>query len=301
MAPPHFETKLLEIVPKFDGNHLDICVSKDWKTVKDALIAHFGDQRNENGLLFDLDQLRQYANEPPLQFHTRGMSNLSASHNYIDTHNFNDPTSLKEPLGSTIRSMKPKDLAEARKVESNISNIRHLQKPQNDNFANKNKHQNQQKQNFHQNNFPRFHNFQQNYTPTQTFQPPGNTFPHAPINVNPRQMPTQKFFTNQQVFGSPKNVWKPNAQEAQNLPKLFPGLRRKSASENTPNEFPNRIDIVDIIRTQHMNEEEKFHIEKLFQKYSDIFHLENQPLTFTNQVEHRIKTTDELPVYTKSY
>ncbi|CAG9760018.1 unnamed protein product [Ceutorhynchus assimilis] len=35
-------------------------------------------------------------------------------------------------------------------------------------------------------------------------------------------MPTQKIFTNQQVFGSPKNVWKPNPQAAQNFPKPVP-------------------------------------------------------------------------------
>lgn len=301
MAPPNFDTKLLEIVPKFDGNPLElasfleisqklittywnsedincvqnlaiiygiyakiigkarevysICVSKDWKTVKEALIAHFGDQRNENGLLFDLDQLRQYANEPPMQYHTRVMSNLSALHNYIDTHN--DPTSivkksfynlhaltiflagLKEPLGSTIRSMKPKDLAEARQYIISESNIRHLQKPQYENSANKSKHQNQSKQNFHQNNFPRFHNFntyQQNYTPQQMFQPPANTFPRAPININPRPMPPQKFFTNQQVFGPPRNVWKPNPQAAQNLPKPVP----MSGISHGTNRFSNK-------------------------------------------------------------
>ena len=55
------------------------------------------------------------------------------------------------------------------------------------------------------------------------------------------------------------------------------------------------------IRTDHMNSEEKYHIEKLINEYSDIFHSENMPLTFTNAVKHKIKTTDELPVYSKSY
>lgn len=36
-------------------------------------------------------------------------------------------------------------------------------------------------------------------------------------------------------------------------------------------------------------------------KYKDILHRPNQPLTFTNQVRHEIKTTDEVPVFTKSY
>lgn len=62
-----------------------------------------------------------------------------------------------------------------------------------------------------------------------------------------------------------------------------------------------KIDIPELIRTEHMNDEEKYHIEKLCLSFSDIFHRENSPLTFTNQVKHRIKTTDEIPVYTKSY
>lgn len=63
----------------------------------------------------------------------------------------------------------------------------------------------------------------------------------------------------------------------------------------------NKHDIANLIRTQHMNTEEKYHIEKLCRSFSDIFHHENFQLTFTNQVKHRIKTTDEIPVYTKSY
>lgn len=71
--------------------------------------------------------------------------------------------------------------------------------------------------------------------------------------------------------------------------------------ESTPNEFNNRNEITNLIRTSHMNVEEKYHIEKLCRSFTDIFHRENSPLTFTNQVKHRIKTVDESPVYTKSY
>ena len=105
MAPPAFETKLLTIVPTFDGNPLELscfldtagmlinsyydnvnlrcpqnililysifakltgtakevystCITKDWPTVKGALIAYFGDHRNESGLLSDLGFLKQ--------------------------------------------------------------------------------------------------------------------------------------------------------------------------------------------------------------------------------------------------
>uniref|UniRef100_A0A1B6E8Y4 RNA-directed DNA polymerase n=1 Tax=Clastoptera arizonana TaxID=38151 RepID=A0A1B6E8Y4_9HEMI len=55
------------------------------------------------------------------------------------------------------------------------------------------------------------------------------------------------------------------------------------------------------IRTDHMNSEEKQEILKLISEFSDIFHNENNSLTFTNQVKHFIKTTDEVPVYTRNY
>lgn len=61
------------------------------------------------------------------------------------------------------------------------------------------------------------------------------------------------------------------------------------------------INIHQLIRTDHMNNEEMTQILKLCQKYADIFHQENTPLTFTNQVKHQIKTKDEIPVYTRSY
>lgn len=56
-----------------------------------------------------------------------------------------------------------------------------------------------------------------------------------------------------------------------------------------------------LIRTDHMNTEERNAIINLIKSYSDIFHLENQPLSFTNQIKHTIRTTDEIPIYTKSY
>ena len=44
-----------------------------------------------------------------------------------------------------------------------------------------------------------------------------NRFPSQPINMQPRQI-NQKYFTNRQVFGPPKNVFKPNGQVNANKP-----------------------------------------------------------------------------------
>lgn len=293
--PPKFDTKLLDVIPKFDGNPLElssfldiantlltnywdqdpdnssctqnltliygiyskligkarevysICVSKDWATVKNALVAHFGDQRDENGLLFDINQLRQSSNDTPLQFLTKIMSNLSALHNFIDTHesdanittvkkNFYNVhalriflAGLKEPLGSTIRAMKPSSLAEARQYIISEDNIRHLQRPNFDHLIKPK--QIQQKPNFNFNLSPRpFENpFPKQLPPPQ--------FPRGPINIQPRPVPPQKFPTAKQVFGNqriPSNVWKPNPHRFQNLPRPTPmsGISQASQSQS---------------------------------------------------------------------
>lgn len=293
-APPHFDAKILEIVPKFDGNPLElssyletantlisnfwdtrpdhancvqnvtiiygiyskligkarevysISINKDWQSIKTSLIAHFGDQRDENGLLFDLDQLRQTNHETPLQFHTRVMSNLSALHNYIDTHETIEATKqlkkqfynthalkiflagLKEPLGSSIRAMRPECLASARQFIISENNIRHLQKPHIPQvtpkfnvptFTQYFPNQPFQNQQFNQFNQPFRQNFPSNFS-RQT-KP---VFPSQPIDIRPRQLPPPKFFTNKQVFGTNKNtnVFKPRNIPQNQFPKPTP-------------------------------------------------------------------------------
>lgn len=56
------------------------------------------------------------------------------------------------------------------------------------------------------------------------------------------------------------------------------------------------------IRCNNLNEEEKTKLLNLLCKYSDVFHIdEHVPLTATNAVKHKIRTKDNIPVYTKSY
>lgn len=61
------------------------------------------------------------------------------------------------------------------------------------------------------------------------------------------------------------------------------------------------LNISNVIRTQHLNSEEKQNILGLCQKYKDIFYNENCDLSFTNAVKHKIRTTDDEPVYRKSF
>lgn len=60
-------------------------------------------------------------------------------------------------------------------------------------------------------------------------------------------------------------------------------------------------EVLSRLRTSHLNPEERTNLEALCAQYADVFYLEGEPLTFTNRIKHRIKTTDELPVYSKTY
>nr|CAI5829413.1 unnamed protein product [Callosobruchus analis] len=57
----------------------------------------------------------------------------------------------------------------------------------------------------------------------------------------------------------------------------------------------------DQLRIDHPNFEEKSELYKLVKEFSSIFHTENEPLTFSNTVKHEIRTTDDIPIHTKSY
>lgn len=56
-----------------------------------------------------------------------------------------------------------------------------------------------------------------------------------------------------------------------------------------------------LIRSNHLNSEEKNALKQLLKKHKNILHRPDDKLTFTNRVKHQIKTTDEVPVHTKSY
>ena len=60
-------------------------------------------------------------------------------------------------------------------------------------------------------------------------------------------------------------------------------------------------EVISKLRTDHLNPEEKANLIRLCSQYPDVFYIEGENLTFTNKIKHSIKTTDELPVYTKSY
>lgn len=62
-----------------------------------------------------------------------------------------------------------------------------------------------------------------------------------------------------------------------------------------------RKTIKEQLRTNHLNEEENNLITNLCLEFSDIFYLEGDVLTFTNEIKHSIDTNNAKPIFTKSY
>lgn len=60
-------------------------------------------------------------------------------------------------------------------------------------------------------------------------------------------------------------------------------------------------EVLSRLRTDHLNAEELINLRNLCANYADVFYLEGESLTFTNKIKHKIRTTDEIPVHTKSY
>lgn len=61
------------------------------------------------------------------------------------------------------------------------------------------------------------------------------------------------------------------------------------------------IDVFNNIKTDHLNSEEEKSLKKVISAYKDIIYQEGEDLSFSNQIKHEIKTSDEIPVYSKSY
>lgn len=56
-----------------------------------------------------------------------------------------------------------------------------------------------------------------------------------------------------------------------------------------------------LLRLNHLNTDEMRHIGTLLEKHSDLFHLPDEELSYTNAIAHKINTRDELPIHVKQY
>ena len=59
--------------------------------------------------------------------------------------------------------------------------------------------------------------------------------------------------------------------------------------------------IKELLRLDHLNKEEKQHVENLIEKYADRFHIPGEPLGATTVLQHNIPTTDDQPIFSKQY
>lgn len=50
----------------------------------------------------------------------------------------------------------------------------------------------------------------------------------------------------------------------------------------------------ELLGTDHLNNEEKTEFRKLIKKFPNLFYQQDEPLTFTNLVKHKINLTDEV-------
>lgn len=93
------------------------------------------------------------------------------------------------------------------------------------------------------------------------------------------------------------------------MPLFFNQIHENSTKkyETLSNEIPigeernASINPVSEVRINHLNEEEKLKLTKIVKKYREIFYKDGCDLTFTNTIKHEIKTTDTMPIYTKTY
>jgi hypothetical protein len=86
-----------------------------------------------------------------------------------------------------------------------------------------------------------------------------------------------------------------------NLYEIFTFENFRENKNNFSKSSQNPDTLENLFRTDHMNSEEKTEIFKVCKEYSDIFLKPGDKLSFTSKIKHSIKTTDEIPVHTKSY
>lgn len=68
-----------------------------------------------------------------------------------------------------------------------------------------------------------------------------------------------------------------------------------------PPEIPIKFNLDSQLRLNHLNEQEKDKIRTLCHQFKDIMYHENCDLSLTSQTTHKIRTTNDRPIYTKSY
>lgn len=217
------------IIGKLTGNALMLVGSRpeirDWSDLKALLRLSFGDNRNLDCLVQEMIAMKTFKNETFLAFGQRIQKARSAIASKLISMNIDiaernfliknyDDLSLKTfirglsgRIQDMVRLRNPNSLELAISYVLEEENFMLNQKQMS--FYNTPKIQNnfkpQQSYATQQNySFPN-RSAQNSFSNSQNFIPQQKqTFPSQPINIQPRQnMPKPKFFSNQQVFGTP--------------------------------------------------------------------------------------------------
>lgn len=85
------------------------------------------------------------------------------------------------------------------------------------------------------------------------------------------------------------------------IPNLQSIFNFNSKNVGITDSYDRKIQIQNSLRLEHLNEEEKDLLTEVCLKFADIFYLEGDTLTFTNEIKHIINTEELKPIYTKSY
>lgn len=175
------------LIGKLSGNAriiVNIQNVTNWQELKTVLYRNFADQRDEACLNRDLVMLKQ-GNENPIQFHEKVLQLLNVICSHIDVHEEDANVKvckkeqytnlalktflagLREPLGTTIRCMRPVNLSIALQYILEENNIH-----------------------YYQNTSSKSQNLQNTLKPNKPTPIPNNNFPHNfGINSNTRNFP----------------------------------------------------------------------------------------------------------------
>ncbi|XP_065161253.1 uncharacterized protein [Atheta coriaria] len=203
---------LKSILNKLTGNAriaVNISGVQTFNELKETLIRNFSDQRDEVCLIRDMVLLKQ-TNETALQYYDKVISIQNLLSSYLNAHESNDiairvkrelynklalktfMAGLKEPLGSSIRAMRPDSMQIALQYINEERNVRYYQKD----TIKTNTNANFQKANPPPGNFNRF-NTNENYK--RPFQPQNKVVNTRPFNEQAKPS-----------FSKDTNVFKPN-------------------------------------------------------------------------------------------
>lgn len=308
--PNNFQNTYLlnSLIGKLTGNArlvINIQNVTNWNELKATLNRNFADRRDESCLNRDLVMLKQLPNESPQNFYDKCLEILNLLCSYVDSHENANAAAIKrdlyqklalktflaglrEPLGTTIRSMRPDSLTDAIQFVIQEGNIKYFQ----NNLP-------QVKINPKPNMPPRFTNFNQNYNqrPFTHFNAHTNQYqfrPHfpsqpVPIRPNPNFRPPQRFPTNTEVFGKPKNAFKPDPNKP--LPRPIPMSvttrqtyrPNNNNVNNNPNNYSNN-NFTNHFARQAQHQPPKFTFEELYNTDANPYYTEyNQNYEYTSE------------------